>query len=91
MPGTYRPPSQSDQYFFENADTTLDIYCYYDEILLTGDFNAEIYDYYLETLLYQHGLKSFVKEKTCFESISNPSCIDLFLTNSKLSFQATKQ
>ena len=45
LPGTYRPPSQSDQYFFENADTTLDIYCYYDEILLTGDFNAEIYDY----------------------------------------------
>ena len=90
MPGTYRPPSQSDQYFFENADTTLDIYCYYDEILLTGDFNAEIYDYYLETLLYQHGLKSFVKEKT-FKSISNPSCIDLFLTNNELSFQATKQ
>ena len=28
--GTYHPPSQSDQYFFENVDKTLDMYSYYD-------------------------------------------------------------
>ena len=28
-----------------------------------------------------------VKEKTCFKSLQNPSCIDLFITNSELSFQ----
>ena len=30
-----------------------------------------------------------VKEETCFKSIDNPSCIDLFLTNSYQNFQNT--
>ena len=53
------------------------MYSYYDKILLTGDFNAEIHDDYLQSFLYQHELKSLVKEKTCFKSISNPSCITI--------------
>ena len=84
------PPSQSDQYFFENVDKALDMYRYYDKILLTEDFNAERHDDYLESFLYQRQLKSLVKEKTCFKSISNPSCIDLFLTSTALSFQRIK-
>ena len=28
-----------------------------------------------------HSAKNIVKEETCFKSIENPSCIDLFLTN----------
>ena len=36
---------------FENADQALDVYSYYDKILLAGDFNAEIYGHHLETLL----------------------------------------
>ena len=44
-------------------------------ILLTGDFNAEIYDHYLESFLYQHELRSLVKgnaqfvEKATFEPL----------------------
>ena len=38
----YHPPYQSDYYFFENIDKTLDLYRYYDNMLLTGDFNTEI-------------------------------------------------
>ena len=64
------------------------MYRYFDKILLTGDFNARIHDDYLESFLYQHKLKSIV-EKTCFKSISNLSCIDLFFTNKALSFQST--
>ena len=75
--GTYHPPSQSDQCFIENVDKALDMYSYYDKILLTGDFNAEIHDDYLQSFLYQHELKSLVKEKTCLKSISNPSCITI--------------
>ena len=38
----YHPPSQSDQYFFENTVKTLDQYSkHYDEFMLAGDFNAE--------------------------------------------------
>ena len=39
---------------------------------------------------YQHDMTSLVKGKTCFKSIINPTCIDLFLTNSNLSFQHTE-
>ena len=51
---TYHPPSQSDHYFFENMDRALDMYNYYDRILLTGDSNAEIHDDYLESFLHQY-------------------------------------
>ena len=34
-------------------------------------------------------MKNLVKEKTCFKSIDNPSCIDLFMTNTSQSFQNT--
>ena len=88
--GTYHPPSNSDRYFYENVDKALNMYSYYDKILLTRDFNAEIHDNYLGSFLYQHELKSLVKEKICFKSISNPSCIDLFWTKNVLSFQNTK-
>ena len=30
-----------------------------------------------------------LEKKTCFESVSNPSCIDLFLANQVFSFQNT--
>ena len=40
-------------------------------------------------ILYECNAKNFVKENTCFENALNPSCIDLFTTNSSLSFQNT--
>ena len=39
--------------------------------------------------LYQHDLTNQVKEGTCYKNPGNPSCIDLYLTNSPLSFQNT--
>ena len=68
----------------------IDVYSHYEKVLLVGDFNAEISEVCLVSFLYQHGLKNLVKEKTCFKNVSNPSCIDLFLTNSVLSFQHTE-
>ena len=44
----------------------------------------------MDSFLYQHDMTSLVKEKTCFKSITNHTCIDLFLTNSNLSFQHTE-
>ena len=49
-----------------------------------------MYEHYLETFLYQHELRSLVKEKTCFKSISNLSCRDLFSRNNAVSFQSAK-
>ena len=38
---------------------------------------------------YQHDLTNLVKEGTFYKNPRNPSCIDLYLTNSPLSFQNT--
>ena len=44
----------------------------------------------LNTLLYQHELKSLNKEATCYKNPNKPSCIDLILTYSPHSFFNTK-
>ena len=42
-----------------------------------------------DSFLYQHDLTNLVKEGTCYKNPRNPSCFDLYLTNSPLSFQNT--
>ena len=61
----------------------------YDRFLITGDFNAEDSEPCLSQFLFAHDAVNIVKENTCFKSLNNPSCIDLFITNSPLSFQNT--
>ena len=85
--GTYHPPCQNDEYYFKSIGKGLDIYsANYDKYILAGDFNAEdkeaVFRQFLE-------LKNIVHECTCFKSLNNPSCIDLFLTNSYSSFHNT--
>ena len=52
--GAYHLPSQSDQYYFNNLDKSLDAYSNYEKNLLVGDFNAQTIDHYLNSFLYQH-------------------------------------
>ena len=85
--GCYHPPSQSDEYFFYNLGNSLDKYNNYDKFLLVGDFNAEVSEPILSQFLSTYNAKSIVKDKTCFKSVENPSCIDLFITNQPMSFQ----
>ena len=85
--GTYHPPSWEDQYYCNNLDEILDTYCQYDKVLLSGDFNSEMSEVCFDSFLYQHDLKNLVKEKTCFKNVSNPTYIDLSLTNQVFSFQ----
>ena len=77
--------------YFINIAPALDIYTHtYDKIFLTGDFNAEENECILGNSMELYDLKNLVKDKTCFKSIGNPSCVDLFLTNCYRSFQSTK-
>ncbi len=41
------------------------------------------------SFLAQNNSKNLVKENTCFKSVENPSCIDLFITNNPMGFQST--
>ena len=81
--GCYHPPSQSDQYFFENIGKALNKYSRnYDQFILLCDFNAEKSETSLSQFLYEYNANNIVKENTCFENVLNPGCIDLFITNS---------
>ena len=75
--------------YFSQISLALDKQSSYDKFLLAGDFNCEETNDYLEDFLFEHNSKNLVKEATCFKSVDNPSCIDLFLTNSPPSFQNT--
>ena len=75
--------------FFEQIGLALDTYSTYDKFLLAGDFNVEVELETVSDFLFEHNAKNLVKEKTCFKSLDNPSCIDLFLSNSYQSFQNT--
>ena len=52
--------------------------------------NSQIGENCIDTLTYQHHLQSKNKEPSCYKNPNNPSCIDLFLTNSPRSFYRTK-
>ena len=76
--------------FFEQIGLSLDVYSNYDKFLLAGDFNVQIGESTIDDFLYEFSARNLVKEPTCFKSQDNPSCIDLFLTNSSTSFQCTQ-
>ena len=61
----------------------------FEKLLLTGDFNTNVTEPCLGEFLDANDLTNIVKNNTCFKNPLNPSCIDLFLTNSPQSFQNT--
>ena len=85
--GTYHPPAQNGQYFFNCIDKALHTYSNYDNVLLAGDCNAEDDEPCLSNFLYQHDLYNLVKVGTCFKNSSKPPFIDLFLTTKNTHFQ----
>ena len=66
-----------------SLDKNLDTYCKYDKVLLSGDFNLEISDIYLDLFPYQHNLKKLVEEKACFKS---PHLFRSFFDKSSIPF-----
>ena len=81
--GLYKPPNQKTSDFIQNLSSILDLFLKnYDNVTLIGDFNLSSDDVPFESFLQAYNLTSLIKEATCFQS-SNPSCIDLILTNQK--------
>ena len=86
--GCYHPPSRNDNCFFHNLSKASDsLNSNYEKFLLVGDFNSEDHETEITNFLNNHEAKKIVKQKTCFKNILNPSCVDLFITNSPKSFQ----
>ena len=75
--------------FLEQLRFGLDKYSNYEKVLVAGDLNIDNDEEVLQDFLFEQNLKNLVKESTCYKNIENPSSIDLFLTNTALSFQNT--
>ena len=87
----YHPPSQCDEYFFDNVSKVLDKYAHsHEKVLLAGDLNTQENESCINNFITKHDLKNIVKEPTCFKNTENPICIDLFITNVPNSFSVTK-
>ena len=54
-----------------------------------GDFNSEVSENCLNGFCNVNSLKTLNRGPTSFKSPSNPSCIDLFLTNRRQCFRQT--
>ena len=63
-------------------------YSKYDYIIINGDFNLEPESPELSTFITSHSFYNHMKEKTCWKS-ENGSCIDLIISNKKLSLMNT--
>ena len=88
--GLYKPPSQNEKYFLDNLSLALTkMFCEYENVMLTGDFNLTVENKDLEVLMNTFDLECLIKKSTCFQSTS-PSCIDLILTNKKEFFKNSK-
>ena len=86
---THEKYGMKDRDYLEEIGMALDVYSHYDKYLLAGDFNIEEQETILSDFLFEYNAKNLVKEKTCFKNLDNPSCVDLFITNSFRSFKNT--
>ena len=58
-----------------------------DNVLLLGDFNAEVENNFLKEFCDFYGMKSLIRVQRCYKNPANPTCIHLILTNSNRGFQ----
>ena len=70
---------------------SLDLYsAHYENIILLGDFNVNIYDLGIECFCDLWKFRSLIKDLTCFEHPENTPCIDLVLVSKPYSFQNSR-
>ena len=59
----------------------------YENLIILGDFNAEIFNFNMESFCTINTLKCIIKEPACYKNPDNPTCIDLTLTNCSKNLQ----
>ena len=68
----------------------LDIYSSsYNNFVILGDFNIEMEEEQIKAFCDNYDFKNLIRQPTYFKSPSNPTCIDLILTNTPQKFQST--
>ena len=78
--GIYRPPSQQEEYFFNEIGKALDNYSTTNEnFIIVGDFNTEENGQNIRNFLDAHELNNLVKSPTCHKSDSSTCCSEAAL------------
>ena len=86
--GGYNPHKESISYFLSNIGKEIDKFLpSFENILLLGDFNSTMLEKDMQDFCEVYDLQNLIKDPTCFKNPSNPSSIDVMLTNRKSSFQ----
>ena len=89
--GGYNPHKDSSSHFLSHVGRTIDsMLGNYDDIFLLGDFNCLGQEQCIIDFCDTYNLTNLIKEPTCFKNPSNPSSIDVMLTNRPNSFQNSK-
>ena len=84
---SYNPNNGNIESHLDTVSKSLDMHLKrYKNVILLGDFNANIKDSFMKNFCENFDLRSLVKEPACFKNPENPSCIDLILTKKPRSF-----
>ena len=87
---SYNPHKNTISTHIDKLSNSLDLFsANYVEMILLEDFNVEVNDNHMKSFCENYGLKILIKQRTCYKNRSNPTCIDLILTNVPRSFQIT--
>ena len=86
--GGYNPHKDSISYFLSHISKEIDAKMNnHENLILIGDFNAVNSDLGLTEFCEMYKLKNLITDPTCYKSQTNPSLIDVILTNRKRRFQ----
>ena len=61
----------------------------YEKFIILEDFNVEINENHMKSFCENYELTNLIKQPTCYKNPTNPTCIDLILTNAPRSFHST--
>ena len=86
--GGYNHKKQNIRKFLSEFNVKLEpLLSKFENFVILGDFNSEIREEYLQDFCNIYNLKNLILEPTCYKSHTNPSSIDVILTNKSRSFQ----
>ena len=87
---SYNPHKNTIGNHLRALSEILDIYfSSYSNFIILGDFNIEVKEQQIKGFCNKYGLTSLIRQATCYKNPSNPTYIDLILTNAPQKFQST--
>ena len=73
-------------YFLNHVSKELDTFLpSYGNILLLGDVNSTMSEKEMQEFCTMYNLENLIKDSTCYKNVSNPSSIDVMITNKNVS------